>query len=134
MATIKITRPDEYRSRWRNYKILIDGQNAGALATDETKQFPISPGTHTITARIDWCGSPDLTLSISGDETKNLEVSGFTYSKWSGWVNFGIILLYFIVKFTLHVDYVTYLIAPAALFWVYFLTIGRNKFLRLRLV
>lgn len=59
MATISITRPCEISNSLRDYIIFIDGHKAENIANGKTKDFETTPGVHLITAKIDWCSSPD---------------------------------------------------------------------------
>ena len=102
MATIKIQRTSEWNARLRDFKIFIDEQQVGTIANGETKEFTTPAGKHTITAKIDWCSSPDLTINADDNKTKCLKVGGFKNANW---------------------------MLPIAL--LYYLTIGRKKYLRL---
>ena len=74
MAKIKIQRASKYANKIRDYKIFIDGQNVGTISDGETKEFEVMPGKRTVTAKIDWCCSPDFVIDVSANETKCLEV------------------------------------------------------------
>lgn len=76
MATIRIKRTNEYSNLFRDYKIFIDGQQVGTIATGETKDFSTTVGQHTVTAKIDWCSSPDVSIDVKEDQTVNLNVCG----------------------------------------------------------
>lgn len=131
MATIKIERKNEYNNRMRDYKIFIDGQQVGTIANRETKEFTTSAGQHTIAAKIDWCSSPDVVVAISENGTKRLKVGGFKNGNWMLPFALCIIVLHFILKATLHIDYVIFLSVPALLLLFYYLTLGRKKYLTL---
>jgi len=131
MATIKIERASEYNNRMRGYKILIDGQQAGAIASGETKEFSTTAGQHTVTAKIDWCSSPNISIDINDKETKRLKVGGFKNSNWLMPLAGGIIALHFILKLTLNIEYAIFLVIPVCILLVYFLTFGRKQYLTL---
>lgn len=76
MATIRIKRTNEYSNLLRDYKILIDGQQVGTIANGETKDFSTTVGQHTVTAKIDWCSSPDVSVDVKENQTIALNVCG----------------------------------------------------------
>ncbi len=69
MATIKIRRSSEYINKMRAIKILVDGKEIGSIADGETKEFTTAEGQHKIEAKIDWCGSPELSFNIKDIKT-----------------------------------------------------------------
>ena len=81
MAIIKIWRTSEHNNSGRYFRIFLNGKELGEIADGETKDFIASAGRHTITAKVDWCGSPDLAIDINDNETKTLKVGGFKETK-----------------------------------------------------
>lgn len=131
MATIKIVRTKEYINLLRNYKIFIDGQSVGTIAYGESKEFDTSGGQHTVSAKIDWCSSPEILLVIKDHETKILKVGGFKYGQYIMPIIIGLIVLNFINSNFGDFDYIVFLVVPMGLFLFYYLTIGRNRYLTL---
>ena len=131
MATIRLKRTSEYNNRMRNYKIFIDGQLVGTIANGETKDFPTTVGQHIVTAKVDWCSSPDITVDINDNQIKNLKVGGFKYGQILMPVGLGLFVLHFIFSKFADFDYTIFLAAPLFLLMVYYLTIGRKKYLTL---
>src|SRR5690606_12368259 len=80
MATIKIRSANEYINKMRAIKILVDGKEIGSIADGETKELRTPEGQHKIEAKIDWCGSPELSFNITDTEIKHLTVSGYKNS------------------------------------------------------
>ena len=72
MPTLIINRTNEYANRWRAIDIYVDGQKTGVIGSGETKEFDILPGAHIVNCKIDWCGSNDVQIDISGNEVKLL--------------------------------------------------------------
>lgn len=129
MATINIQRTSEYNNRARDFIIYIDGQKAGTIANGETKEFTVPPGQHKVHAKIDWCSSRELSVNCDEPMAKTFSVGGFKHGKWLMPVAMGLIVLHIILKYTIQFDYVIYLIIPAFLFLLYYLTIGRKNYL-----
>jgi hypothetical protein len=132
MATIRIQRLSEYNNRMRDYQVYIDHAKAGKIADGETIDFTVSPGLHTVTAKIDWCSSQDLLVTLKENETRNIKVAGFKHSAWIMPLAGGIIALHFILRLTFHIDYVIFLVIPFFLLLVYYMTFGRKKYLSIR--
>ncbi|MCC7400547.1 MAG: hypothetical protein IT214_03590 [Chitinophagaceae bacterium] len=131
MASIKLQRTSEYNNRWRDYKIFIDGQQVGTIANGETKDFPTTEGQHTVTAKIDWCSSPDISVNVNDNQTKILKVGGFKNGQWLMPIGLGLLILHFILSEFANFEYTIFLVAPLFLLLVYYLTIGRKKYLTL---
>jgi|SRR5690554_50550 len=131
MATVRLKRTSEYNNRIRDYKIFIDGQQVGTIANGETKDFPTTVGQHTVRAKIDWCSSPELSIELKENQTSSLKVGGFKYGQILILVGLGLIVLHFILSKFADFDYTILLFAALFLLMVYYLTIGRKKYLTL---
>lgn len=131
MATIILNRTSEYVNRLRNYGVYIDGKKVGTIANGETKKFNVSPGQHSIVNKIDWCSSPTVTINISDDEVKSFKVGGFKNANWLMPTAFIVIVLSYIVNSKYGFKYLFYLVIPAFLLLVYYLTVGRKRYLTL---
>lgn len=67
MPTLKVTRDEGWSDRIRKYRILIDGEEAGRIAQGEELEIPVSPGTHTLVAKVDWCSCRPLEFAVSDE-------------------------------------------------------------------
>ncbi len=115
----------------RDYKIFIDGQQVGTIANGETKDFPSTVGQHIVKAKVDWCSSPDISVDINDNQTKNLKVGGFRNGQFLKPIGLGLIVLHFILSKFADFEYTIFLVAPLFLLLVYYLTIGSKKSLTL---
>lgn len=70
MVTLRISRDSGYADRFRAYTVVMDDKKIGELRNGRTEEFPILPGPHKISLKIDWCGSK--TLDIIATEGKPL--------------------------------------------------------------
>lgn len=129
MAIIRMQRKKEYNNRLRNYQIFIDNTKAGAIANGEIEDFTVSAGQHTIKATIDWCSSKEVIVTVGENETKDLKVSGFKNGNWIMPLTGGIIALHFMLRILLQINYTIFLVIPAFLIIMYYLTFGRKKYL-----
>lgn len=134
MATIKIKRTSEYNNRIRDYKIFIDGQEAGTIANGETKDFDTTVGQHIVTAKIDWCSSPNISINVKENQSCNLIVGGFRFGKLLMPLGIGLIVLHFILSKYADFDYFMFLILPIPVLFIYYVTLGRKKYLTLEVI
>ena len=96
MSIIRIKRQLQWFDALRKYNIIIDGSKAGTIAPGKTVDFPVEAGNHTISVKIDWYSSPNMSINIEANETKDLAVSSVKY----GWVLLllGIFMVYLLVN------------------------------------
>jgi hypothetical protein len=76
MAKIIINRSTEFSNRIRAIRIYIDKQKIGEIYDGESKEFEISPGKHTLKAKIDWCGSNTIEFVASEEDTPRFSLCG----------------------------------------------------------
>ncbi|HEX3898998.1 MAG TPA: hypothetical protein VHW74_07480 [Mycobacteriales bacterium] len=70
MTGIRIQREaNAYADRRRKYRILVDGEELGAIGRGDTIDIPLDPGRHSVWMRIDWTGSEMATFVLEADET-----------------------------------------------------------------
>ena len=69
---IRITRDEDFNIL-RSYKIYIDDVYRGKIRINQTKEFPVENGKHTIRAKIDWGGSNKLCVDVN-DSIVDLKV------------------------------------------------------------
>ena len=131
MATITIQRTSENFNRLRDFRIYIDGEKIGTIADGETKDFIIFSGQHSIVAKIDWCSSPEISFDIKDTDTKTFKVGGFKGGNTIVLIMIGLVALYFTLKVLLQNNYAIFLLLPAALILIYYITISRKKYLTL---
>jgi len=103
MPKIEIKRASENINLFRNYKLYLDGKKLGTIAVGEIQEFDVTSGEHKLMAKIDWCSSPEISFTVNENETKYFLVKSFSDS----------------VLFT-----------PFST--PYYITFGRNKYLKLK--
>ncbi len=81
MGTLKVRRVHQPINMLRDFKIVVDSNPVGGVANGEVAEFPLAPGSHEVTAKIDWCRSPPVTVSVEAGRTVELEV-GCNASPW----------------------------------------------------
>jgi hypothetical protein len=67
MPQLTIRRDRGWSDKFAQYKIQLDGRTVGLLAEGASLRQEITPGPHTIQARIAWCSSEELHSEATGD-------------------------------------------------------------------
>jgi hypothetical protein len=83
-------------------------------------------------SKIDWCSSPEISFKITDNETKIFKVGGFKNGNWIMPLALGIIVLSFIVKTISGIGYLIFFAVPPFLLLMYYITLGRKKYLTLK--
>lgn len=136
MPKLIIQRESEANNKARKISIYIDEKNVGTLANGETRAYDVEVGPHEVFAKIDWCGSQKVTIDITESPEHALKLSGFKNGTWAGLGIIGLILIYFIGKFGFNenLNFLLALAGIAFMYPLYFVTIGRNRYLKLTVV
>ena len=136
MATITIIRSNEYINSMRNIGLYVDDEKVGVIGNGKTKCFEVAEGVHNLRAKIDWCGSPTLNFEVKEGEDKRFYLSGFKGSKKAFKRIVVVFLASFLLSLVIYNEYFDMLIIAYGLillgFVFYILSIGRNKYLSLR--
>ncbi len=131
MAKLIITRSSEWINRARGIKITINENEIGQISNGQTRDVELPPGDYVLRAKIDWC-SGSFPFSVSENETKSVMLSSFGYS-WNFMPIAAVILtIVFVLQFLLKQDYAVYLGLSVFFIMVYYLTLGRNKYLAIK--
>ncbi len=134
MAKLIIKRTSEWNNRIRDIGIYIDGEKIGVIENGQTKEYDIESGEHQLRTKIDWCGSETMTFNVTDNEIHKVELSGLNLGKWLVPVVLAICAVYFAYGKQIGLNPILCLIfsLPLALYIIYYLTFGRNNYLRLK--
>jgi len=139
MATkIIINRKSEWLNRLRSFKIFIDDAEVGAVKNGSSEEFVVVPGVHSVYLKFSFYKSEPLTITVNDNETKFLLAhNGMKYF----WALYILLLLALFLKpliRNVEIDISTWfpflqigLIMPLVFYALYYLTIGRKKYLLL---
>jgi hypothetical protein len=76
-ASIRIKRrPTAWSSRFRAYKVAIDGEVLGELRRGEEQVFEVRPGHHEVQLRIDWTRSQPVEVDLVAGSEATLTCGG----------------------------------------------------------
>ena len=73
MPKIRLSRTSKGANKLRAYRVLIDDKYVGVIHRNQTKEFEVDFGEHTIQCTIDWERSNHITVDIQ-DDLEELEV------------------------------------------------------------
>ncbi|WP_430614268.1 hypothetical protein [Flavobacterium sp. JP2137] len=135
MAVIRIVRSSEGVNRLRNYRVFIDGQKVGTVANGETKEFVATAAKHSIQTKIDWCSSPIIYIDGDDSSVHNFKVSSFAYKNKSWklltFLMFAVLIVDLILSKAFDFYYSILLFFPLAAYLLYYLIMGKAKYLNL---
>lgn len=136
MSKLVITRKGDFFNRRQRYKVFINGKEAGTVKNDETQEYELEPGTHTVQLKVLWTTSPLFTVNITDGKNAYLKVSnGMKLLLPLYILMFAGLLLPFILKSAKIPisDTLNYLrrglILPAAIYVFLYSTVFRNKYI-----
>ena len=133
MPKLLIIRNSEWANKYRSFDLYLNGVKFTEIKDKQVLKFEIPEGNYQLVAKIDWCGSKPISFKMQKGETKRIVVKGFLFSKYLLPLGIFIALLYFGVYFKFHNNSLFLATALMVLFGYlfYFLSFGRNQYLRL---
>ena len=132
MAKLIIKRANEYGNAARKYGVYIDDQKAGTISNNDTESYDLAAGSHTLYAKIDWCYSQVLTVTLSEGETKYVRLSGIPYANLVILIYIIIVALSVLLAYYTDIDFVLFTVPTFPLITLYYLTLGRRRYLTLK--
>jgi hypothetical protein len=73
-ATIALFRLSGLRQNARaKYTVRIDGESVGKIAAGESQRYYVQPGQHALQVKIDWVGSPTISVDAESGEVIQFE-------------------------------------------------------------
>ena len=85
MPKITIVRPYEWANKQRNTHVYIDGERVGQVGIDQTAQFDVTPGKHTVVLKQKWLSggsSKPLKVDLSNKEEITIKMTSYKYNYW----------------------------------------------------
>lgn len=70
-----LTRKGQWLNRRQIYKVMIDGVEAGRIKNDDSQEFELEPGIHSINCKINWMSSGEKTFEIANGKNTYLSVN-----------------------------------------------------------
>jgi L-asparagine transporter-like permease len=132
MAKLILKRANEYGNAARKYGVYIDDQKAGTISNNDTESYDLAAGSHTLYAKIDWCYSQVLTVTLSEGETKYVRLSGIPYANLVILIYIIIVALSVLLAYYTDIDFILFTVPTFPLITLYYLTLGRRRYLTLK--
>jgi hypothetical protein len=132
MPKLVIKRANEFMNVTRKMGIYFDGKKLGTIANNATQTYEIAAGSHTLNAKIDWCGSRDYQFSINEGETKYVKLSGIPYANPILLIWAALFVINIMVVFSTGRNFLLYFSIPFAALLIYYFTVGRNDYIKIR--
>ncbi|SFT82230.1 hypothetical protein SAMN05216474_2555 [Lishizhenia tianjinensis] len=133
MTQLIINRSSAWANKLRDIKIYLDDVEITQIADGCSQTLNLPPGDYVVHAKIDWCSSKRVEVSLQENEQKEIVLSGFKCSNYL-FLAFGIMIL----GMYLYDGPLVYGFNPfalgvlgAGLVFSYFLTLGRKQYLQL---
>ena len=133
MPKLLIRRNSEWANKLRAFELFLNGRKIGEIKDRELLSFEIPEGNYELMARIDWCGSQPLKIEIAEGEVKRVEIKGFIFSRYFLTMALITAVLYFGVYFKYNINslFLATLLMLFCGYIFYFISFGRNQYLRL---
>lgn len=87
---LQITRITQYANKIRSIQIYINGKVVGSLKDGETKYFELDVRVYEVYAKIDWCATRPIKVTIHKDQRTSFELGCNVY----GWKSLLAIFYY----------------------------------------
>ena len=133
MPKLLIRRNSEWANKMRSFELYLNGIKIADIKDRQTLSFEIPKGKYQLMAKIDWCGSQPLNFEVEEGDVKRIEIKGFIYSRYLLPAAIFLGLLYFGIYFKFNYNSLILATTMMVLFgyMIYFLSFGRNQYLRL---
>ncbi len=132
MARLIVKRKSRWINKMRNIGLYVDNNKIGSIGNGCIEEYSISPGEHTLKARLDWCSSNVHSFSLSENETYTVAVEPYKYATVLLAFEIAILLIHFLAKYYYDIDYIVWLIIPFFVVNLYYLTFGYNRYLHIK--
>jgi hypothetical protein len=136
MPKLYFHRTSEYANNARKIAVYVDGKKALSVPNGGSAVFDTEVGEHEIYATIDWCSSPAIKVTLEENAKQKLEISSFKMAKWMIPLALFCVLIYFAADyfFEKNLSFLFIVVVPIFLYQIYYLTLGRKKYLQITLL
>ncbi len=134
MGKIRIVRSNQWLNRNSKFKVMVNGQQLGIVANGETQDYDVIDKSNSLKIKMDWSvnGSEELSLQVTENEIKTFNVCVNKKIYYLTSANFFVLIVNFIlVRFFDYKDFILFIL-PVVVVYLYYFTLGRNKYLVLK--
>ena len=132
MGKIRIVRSSQYLNKRNNFKIMVNGQHIGSLASGEIQEYEVELGKNNLNVKVDWSvyRSNELDFQVEENETKTFNVCINKNINYLTFCNLFVLLTHYALVSLYDFNYVLWVAIPVVvLMYVYYFTLGRDKYL-----
>lgn len=129
MSILKIRRKTEWVNWTRDTGIYLDDIKLGIISNGQKKEFTIEPGSHTLKAKIDWCGSQRFPFEVREGQTESIVIGAYRHANLLLVMEVLLVITHFFLRNEYGINYVIWFAVPFLLYTLYYTTIGRNRYL-----
>jgi hypothetical protein len=132
MATIKIFRKKEWRTRNTVVEIYMDEQRIGYIANGETKEFEAPAGHHQLKAKMGWYGSRKVNCTLYNKGIQSFTIyPNIFYTRIYPLIVLGIVFLFIYLTKTIKMNHFYHQAFPPfiIILTLSFLILGRFTYL-----
>ena len=132
MGKIRIVRSNQYLNKRNNFKIMLNGQYIGSLASAEIQEYEVGLGKNNLNIKVDWSvyRSNELDFQVEENETKTFNVCINKNINYLTFCNLFVLLTHYALVSLYDFNYVLWVAIPVVvLMYVYYFTLGRDKYL-----
>jgi hypothetical protein len=132
MAKLIIKRKKELLA-WSNvFQIIVDGDKIGTVANGDIVSLDIREGEHRLKLEMDWRSSRYYQFSVGANESHAVLATTYPFSLTTFVIKLIFLFGYFFFRRVFGYPYVWFFIAPFVIYTLYFVSIGRNKYIRIK--
>ena len=135
-AKIIINRKSEWLNRLRPFKVFIDEKEVGSVKNGSSEEFVVEEGTHSVHIKFGLYKSISLTITLNKGGNKFLLTRNGMKYFWPLYILImvGVASKLIMIKLGVYnADWSSYiqilLVFPSLLYFLFYLTIGRKKYL-----
>ncbi|MCZ2459854.1 MAG: hypothetical protein LC128_09505 [Chitinophagales bacterium] len=131
---IILSRSSDWRNRYRSYKVMINGAEAGSIKNASAEEFLVQPGNNSIQCSMGWYKSKPFSMEVREGETAYLSVRSAMKYFWPFYIALlaGLFMLFFFQKRPDRPEWIVplawVLIIPGFLYNLYYTTLGRKSY------
>ncbi len=74
-SKVILTRKGEFINRRQRFRVFINGKEAGLIKNDDTEEYELEPGMHTVQCKLNWLSSLVHTVDLKEGANTYLKVS-----------------------------------------------------------
>ena len=131
MSKIRIVRSKQWLNRNTKFDVLINGKNIGAVSNDDIQEFDVTDEKNTLKIKMGWslAGSKELDFQVAENQTKTFNVSINGKIKYLTYFNFFVLITNFVLSRFGDFPYFLWILLPVVLIYLYYYTLGGDKYL-----